>query len=402
MMKEKDLIKISFVGDIMSKIQQNKAARDEKGQYHYERTFQDIEKQLKESDYLIGNLETPIAGEDLQYSYKAFSFNTPIEFAIAVKNAGFSLVTTANNHCMDRGIEGIERTIDALDEIGLSHIGTYKNQVARDTVYIKEIQGIRFAFISYTYGTNAHLNGVYLNDNNQYMVNLLKKQERASKNKKNIIIRGYKKICRILEIDQEEKFSFQKDKKYLQNFLNDIRLAKEKADYVIFCMHSGGQYNKKEDRYTKALSQFAINNGVDFVIGCHPHVVHSSRFMKENKFIAYSLGNFCCTPYTNSKQINDLPDYSIVCNLYFDKTTKELDKITFNIVKSILDADGYTHLEFVDNYIDKIENEELKEKVKKDCIAIANQFYKGKYQKIEKEYQIFNGKEQNERKIKDI
>ena len=392
-MKENKVIKISFVGDIMSKIQQNEAARDEKGQYHYEKTFQNVQKQLKESDFLIGNLETPIAGENLQYSNKPFSFNTPIEFAYAVKNAGFSLVTTANNHCMDRGIEGVKRTIDALDEIGLDHIGTYKNQNARDTVYVKDIQGIQFAFISYTYGTNAHMNQFYLNDDNRYMVNLLKEQERIKNKKKNIFIRGYKKICRILELDQEKRFSFSRDKKYLQTFLKDIELAKKKADYVIFCMHSGGQYNKKEDRYTKALSQFAINNGVDFVIGCHPHVVHGSKIMKENKFIAYSLGNFCCTPYTNAKQINDLPDYSIVCNLYFNTITKKLDKITFNIVKSILDAKGYTYLEFVDNYINKIENLELQEKVKKDCIVIANKFYKGNYQKIEKEYQILNGEE---------
>lgn len=379
-------IKITFVGDIMSKIQQNNASKCKNGNYNYDKIFKNVEKDLKKSSFLVGNLETPIAGETMKYSNVPFSFNTPEEFVIALRNAGFDMVTTANNHCLDRGIDGLKLTIDNLNKIGLEHIGTYKNKNDRDKIYIKEIGGIKFAFISYTYGTNANINNIYLNKENKFYVNILKKQEEKNVVTKNIFLRTCKKIQRKLKLDKQYIFSYYRDKEYLQQFIEDIKLAKKQSNYVIFCMHSGGQYNAKEDRYTKKLSEFAIKNGVDFVIGCHPHVVHGSKIIKNNKFIAYSLGNFCSTPYTNSKQKDDLPDYSIVLNLYFNQESKNLENITFNVVKSILDENGYSYLEFADSYLKKIDNNDLRRKIEKDIIQIVNRFYNLDTLKIEREY----------------
>ena len=383
---DKNELKISFVGDIMSKMQQNKLCLKDDGKYDFEDMFKKIKYELQECDYLIGNLETPIAGIENKYTYIPFSFNTPSSFLSALKTIGVDLVSTANNHCLDRGFEGLNNTIDNLDNYGIKHTGTFKTEEDRNTILIEKIEGIKFAFISYTYGTNAHINKEYLNENNYFKVNLLRKQEKNKKN--NLIKRIYLKIKKLFNWNDQTLFLYYKDKKYLKRLQRDIEKAKNESDYVIFCMHSGGQYNKKEDRYTKGIAKFAIKKGVDYVVGCHPHVVHGSKLLKENKFIAYSLGNFCSTPFTNSKQKNDLPDYTIMLNLYFDKATKKLTKITFNILKSILDKNNFTYLDFADKFWEKIENSEEKERVKRDIIKIANIFSNNKIEKITHEYKI--------------
>ena len=85
-------------------------------------------------------------------------FNTPDALGDALKDAGFDLVSTANNHCLDRGYDGMVRTLDVLDKLGLAHVGTYRSaeeRAAQNGVYVADMGGIKVAFLSYTYGTNG-------------------------------------------------------------------------------------------------------------------------------------------------------------------------------------------------------------------------------------------------------
>ena len=108
------MVKITFLGDIMCEGPLLKAAHKEDGTYDFSECFQGICGLLTEADYVIGNLETPLSGEEAGYTKTEdlYSFNTPIEFAEAVKEMGMDLVLTANNHCCDRGIEGLIKTLE--------------------------------------------------------------------------------------------------------------------------------------------------------------------------------------------------------------------------------------------------------------------------------------------------
>ena len=168
--------KITFLGDIMCEPLVLKASRNGK-EYDFDRIFENVRDLLNESDVVIGNLETPLAGESAGYTSSLLSFNAPDEFADSVKKAGISVVTTANNHCLDRGIEGLIRTTKVLKNKGILCTGTYESNSKREeAVYIK-INDITFGILSYTYGTNFSSNHIMLNEKQQKLVNLLRPQD---------------------------------------------------------------------------------------------------------------------------------------------------------------------------------------------------------------------------------
>lgn len=226
------------------------------------------------SNYIIGNLETPLAGEELVYSSHKWSFNTPDCFAESLKKAGFNLLTTANNHCLDRGKIGLLNTLKTLDRYGLEHIGTYAQKSDKEKIFIKDIGGLRFAFLSYTYGTNASLNGEYLGED-RYMVNLFQDQEREIPRKKQYFTRIMNKLHDIFK--EKSSYSFHA-LSYKKQVRKDIQKCRQKnADYIIMCMHSGGQYNNTPDPYTLSLVKWLSKQDIDFIIGNHPHVVHLGK-----------------------------------------------------------------------------------------------------------------------------
>ena len=371
----KKVFKISFVGDIMCKQKQLEVSK-KNGKYDFKECFKNIQKYFSKSDYIVGNLETPITENNNNLTEEMFSFSTPIEFVKELKEIGFNLFSNANNHCLDRGKNGLIETINCLNKLNISHIGTYKNKDDRENTFIINNNGLRISFLSYTYGTNANINGVYLKNKEKYMVNLLKKQEIQIK--KWNILRRFKR--RYLKKYIQDSFNYNKDKEYLSRVVEDIKKARENSDFIFFCMHSGGQYNEYPEEYTKKLVDFLIENGVDYVIGAHPHVVHGIKKFKK-KLGAYSIGNFYATPFANPAQKDELADYSIIMNFYFNIENKTLDKITYSIAKSEMDNDGYTRVFLAKDLYKNIKLESRKEKILQDTLTIAR---------------TFSGKEENE------
>ena len=119
--------KITLFGDVMCEPLLLKKAKQKDGQYVFDSVFEKIRPMIEEADYSVCNLETPLAGINAGYTNSLFSFNTPDSFADAIKKSGISLVTTANNHCLDRGIDGLKRTVQVLEEKGIPHYGTWKS-----------------------------------------------------------------------------------------------------------------------------------------------------------------------------------------------------------------------------------------------------------------------------------
>ena len=296
---------------------------------------------LKSVDYCVGNLETPIVN-DISYNKEKYSFCAPREFAKKLNEYGFDMFSTANNHCLDRGISGLIENCQNLEMLNIDYTGTNKSDGQR--VLIKNFDGIKISFISYTYGTNAFLNNYYLDDSNYYYVNLSRKQEISNK-----LYRKLKnKFCENLYI-----YNSIRDKKYLKRIKKDLNYAKNNSDFVVFLLHSGGQYNNVVEHYTKKLCDFIKKNGADLIIGNHPHVV-----LNKNDNIFYSLGNFYATPYSNHNQVDDIPNYSIFLKITLNKKSKKVDSVKYDVFKTEI-KDGYP----VTYSVDEIQNEKTREEL---------------------------------------
>jgi len=289
-------------------------------------SFADLADVFSASDFNIVNLETPVAGEESGYVAEQFSFNAPLAFAQSVKKLGADMVLCANNHCLDRGVQGLLNTVKNLKEIGLDYIGIRdKKEPAHKIV---EVKGIRVGFVNFTYGTNAFSNGQYLNRSAGYMVDLLQKQELHNKLVRKIyyarkrpwsLARGVAKRLHIGQMDvlpyaRRESDFFEK-----RRFVKAIRDCKKSgADYVVVLPHIGDQYGSAPSAYTKEICDLAIRSGADAVVANHEHLIHPAK-AENGKCIAYSLGNFfgvagvLCAPYDKKSE------YSMAVHLDFEK-----------------------------------------------------------------------------------
>lgn len=247
-------IKITVVGDLMCHSVQYKYAQIEVDSFDFTPTFKYVQKYFDESDFLIGNLETVTAGKEKGYSGYPF-FNSPDDFITSLKKVGFDFLFTSNNHSLDKGKDGILRTIKILNENQIHYTGTFQSQNDRDSIRIFNINGINIAFISYSYGTN----GNPIPKGNNFLINLID----------------------TLQIKQ------------------DILSARMKGSEIVFVyFHFGNEYQKSPNTYQKNIVKKTIEYGADIIVGSHPHTIQPYELFKTNNgkidtgLIAYSLGNF--------------------------------------------------------------------------------------------------------------
>jgi poly-gamma-glutamate synthesis protein (capsule biosynthesis protein) len=251
---EADLV---AVGDIMMHSPQLTGAYDpETRSYSFAAYFPEV-KHLLQGDWVFANLETPIAGEDLNGFSGYPMFNAPEALADAIREAGFNVVSTANNHTMDRREQGVLRTLENVRSRGIATVGTHMSAEEAEQVLIMEKNGIRMAFLAYTYGTN----GIPVPEDKPYLVNL---------------------------IDEER-------------IVADIAKASQAgADVVTVSMHFGNEYQRQPSEEQKRLARRLIEAGADIVLGSHPHVVQPYEWVETSGadgtprkgLVMYSLGNF--------------------------------------------------------------------------------------------------------------
>ena len=186
-------------------------------------------------------------------------FNSPEELAYDLADMGIDVLSTAGNHCLDKGFSGLSNTLNVLDNANISHTGTARTEEERDTILFKDVNGIKVAFISYTYGTN----GIPIPDGKDFCVNLI-----------------YKDLIK-----------------------NDIETAKsQNADVIIACMHWGIEYQTTQNAEQEELANFLFQNGVDIILGNHPHVLQPMEKKTvtledgtvKDCFVIYAFGNFIC------------------------------------------------------------------------------------------------------------
>lgn len=260
-------IHMSVIGDIMSHSGNFKNAYDPTNKdYDFSNTFKNIESYIKDSDIAVGNLETTFAGKSRGYSGYP-TFNTPEALGQNLRDLGIDVLSTANNHCMDKGYSGLESTLNFLDKFGISHTGTSRSTEEQNTVLVKNVNGIKIAFLAFTYGTN----GITIPSDKSYSVNLI-------------------------------------DKNLIKK---QIDLAKKQdVDLICVNMHWGIEYRLKQNKTQEELTDFLFNNGVDLILGSHPHVLEPMEKRtvslgdgtSKDVFVIYSLGNFISGQiYANTK-----------------------------------------------------------------------------------------------------
>lgn len=340
------MIKISFIGDIMCEPLMLKAAGKADGSFDFSPVFAHVKDLLAESDYVVGNLETPLAGKQAVYVNELFSFNAPDEFAQAVKAAGVDFVSTANNHCMDRGLEGLKKTIDALDNAGLSHDGTH-SQCQENPPFIVDVKGTKISIIPFTYGTNYGMHHVALPEQ-EYVdllhsdtdpVYLTKKKGKLSKIKQ-VIFKPLKteQIAAIKKaLGMEYNYSRKDDyldkdkvKPYFSRLERKIKKAKEAADLVMFYPHVGGQFNIEPGRFTEYTVEKGLSFGADAIIASHPHIVQKAEISGKVP-VFYSIGNFSMSPNSVYLLHENLPEYGLIVHLYIEEG--KIKKTTFSVIK---------------------------------------------------------------------
>lgn len=243
-------------------------------------------------------------------------------------------------------LPGIKKTLDSLDTVGLDNTGV---SYGEEKLKIININGIKVALLSYTYGTNAFSNHVYLDKNEKKVkVNLFQEQELSNTfvrnlyQGNNIVIKVLRKIFKFLGAFQLNKMVYERiesSKRQKKEIIKKINNCKKNgADCIIMCMHEGGQYNEKPIEKTKKTAKFLIKNGVNLVIGNHEHVVHNVEFVDDH-FITYSLGNFIDTVGVLKDPFGKMSEYSILVNIYISKNDNKInyDKFTFTITKTVID-----------------------------------------------------------------
>ena len=332
-------MRISIVGDIMCE-------KPLQSEFRRWRKIDDKDivydiKQCYGSDFVIGNLETVFAGKKAKYTQDIYSFNTPDAFCKLIKNASIDCVTTANNHCLDRDIPGLKRTLRFLDEHDILHVGTRSKEEEHPYVDI-EINGEKIRILSYTYGTNYSLNHIKLEFTDPY-VNLLKPNFITEVLPQNVFIRlkeklltkelrvKIKKFLRLpynfVRIDNIHSGDFNNE--YLNKIKSEIKCAKNDADLVIAYLHTGGQFNLYPGDYSKKICDFFFKQGVKIVMAAHPHVVQRvERY--EDGIVAYSLGNFLISPNSVYLLHENKPEYSIILHIEFNQKSI---KFSFSIAK---------------------------------------------------------------------
>jgi poly-gamma-glutamate synthesis protein (capsule biosynthesis protein) len=275
-----------FAGDVMQHSPQFNGALRADGVYDFEPCFRLIKGEIAAADLAIANLELPLAGKPYS-GYPMFS--GPDEIAMELKKTGFDVLVTANNHSCDKGAKGVERTVTMLDSFGIIHTGVFRSKEERAERYplIVDVKNFKVAVLNYTYGTNGMSAGAM-------PVNMI-------------------------------------DSVQIIEDIETARLAS--PDIIIAFMHWGDEYKRYPNDEQKKLTDIFFRNGVNLVIGAHPHVVQSmeKRYTADgkcDKLVAYSLGNFV----SNQSFVNTDGGAILKVNMLKDDTGVRIIRAGYNLI----------------------------------------------------------------------
>jgi poly-gamma-glutamate capsule biosynthesis protein CapA/YwtB (metallophosphatase superfamily) len=272
---EGSTLRIVFAGDIMGHDSQIQAAYvDSTDTYDYGDCFASLKPYLRHADIAVANLEVTLSGPPYQ-GYPRFS--SPDALLDGLMDAGFNVLVNANNHVLDKGREGFERTHRVAVQKGMILTGSFLSPGQREQIYplLVEKNDILLAMLNYTYGTNG------------------------------------------LKVDTPNIVNYI-DTLTIKRDIQKVKLVE--PDFMIAMIHWGNEYQREEDTLQRELAAFLFRQGVDAVIGSHPHVIQPVEYIRTDTgfqhLVVYSLGNFI------SNQRDRYRDGGIIFGLELEKTDR--------------------------------------------------------------------------------
>ena len=240
--------------------------------YAFDKHFEKITPIIKKVDYAVANFEITLGGKKEgkpKNGYTCFPmFNSPDSVGTALKNAGFDLLLTSNNHCYDTGFNGVKRTVDTLRGMGIKTTGT-RSDLSQKKYEVVDINGIKVGMVNYTYETQSNSGGKAMNG-----------------------IEMVKEAIPYVNSFNEQKL----DVFYSEMEENIKNMKKDGAEAIVLYMHWGTEYQFEPTGTQKKIAQKMADMGVDALIGGHPHVLQGSEVIKsdvsgKDMFCIYSVGN---------------------------------------------------------------------------------------------------------------
>lgn len=267
--------------------------------YDFKPMLEYIKPIVSKYDIKYYNQETILGGAEIGVSDYP-TFNSPYEAGDAMIDAGFNLVSLATNHTIDRGKKAVLNSREYWNkQEDVLAVGSYASEEERNEVKIAEVNNIKYTMLNYTYGTN----GIPVPKGAEYLVNVWPTNLSINDPKRDTKYQAYKEQVK-----------------------EDIERVKDKVDVLIVAMHWGVEYTNTPTAYEKDAAEFLASQGVNIVIGTHPHVVQPVTWI-DDTLVIYSLGNFI-SAQTQDMNYNKM--VGLMTSLEITKTVKK-DETTISI-----------------------------------------------------------------------
>lgn len=255
--------------------------------YDFKPMLKHIKERIKDYDLAYYNQETILGGTELGLSTYPL-FNSPYEVGDAFIDAGFNLVSLATNHTIDKGERGVLNSRNYWNQqADVLAAGSYSSFEERDKVVIKEVNGIKYAFLSYT----TYTNGLIVPTGKEYLVNVYSE-----------------------DLIKEE-----------------ITRYRDQVDLLMVAMHWGTEYMTYPTNEQKEISEYLASLGVDLIIGCHPHVIEPIEYI-DDTLVIYSLGNFISSQIGVERLTGLMLSLNIKKEEYHGKTTISFEDIEGTLI----------------------------------------------------------------------
>ena len=245
--------------------------------YDFKPMYSLIKPIVSKYDIAYYNQESILGGTELGLNDYP-TFNSPQETGDAMIDAGFNLVSLATNHTMDSGTAAVLASRKYWDsKSDVLAVGSYSSFEERDKIQIREVNGIKYTMLNYTYGTN----GINVPSGKEYLVNVWPTNLDLNDPLRDTKYQDYKKVVK-----------------------EDIERVRNKVDLLMVAMHWGVEYTHEPTEYEKDMAKYLASLGVDVIIGTHPHVIQPVTYVGDT-LVIYSLGNFISAQYQNKSTCLD-------------------------------------------------------------------------------------------------
>ncbi|HAG14744.1 MAG TPA: capsule biosynthesis protein [Ruminococcus sp.] len=245
--------------------------------YYFQPLYENVKPIIEAADVAVINQETLICGGDYEISGSGFNFNSPVQLGDAMVDLGFDVFTIANNHMLDKHIDGLESSLDYWDGMMSKYpiltLGAYRNADDQNRIRTQDVNGIKIAYLAYT----ETLNGYTVPEDSTVKIGMLTDEALVER---------------------------------------QIKEARQLADAVVVAAHWGKEDTHVVQQNVKELAEKMIKWGADVIIGTHPHTAQTMEYIERDDgslgFVFYSLGNFISAQTDNFNMVGEMGGFDLV------------------------------------------------------------------------------------------